>query len=100
MQGMLKQMQKMQGEMGKVQDGLENEIVEGTSGGEMVKVKANGKGTILSIKLNPEVVDKDDVEMLEDLILTAVNSAAEKAAALSDDKMGALTVVMDIPGLT
>lgn len=75
MQKLMKQAQKMQSDMLRVQEELKDKTVEGASGGGMVTVIANGKQDVLSIKINPEVVDPDDVEMLEDLLLAAVKDA-------------------------
>ncbi|TET67595.1 MAG: YbaB/EbfC family nucleoid-associated protein, partial [Candidatus Zixiibacteriota bacterium] len=79
---MMKQVQKMQAEMEKIQEELAEERVEGSAGGGVVKVVANGRQEILEIKISPEVVNPEDVEMLEDLVLAAVNQAREKAAQL------------------
>jgi DNA-binding YbaB/EbfC family protein len=96
---MMKQMQKIQQEMERIQEELANKTVEGTAGGGMVKVVANGKQEILEVKIDPEVVNKDDVEMLEDLIVAAVNQAREKAAELQAEDMAKLTGGLKIPGL-
>jgi DNA-binding YbaB/EbfC family protein len=96
---MMKQMQKIQAKMEEIQKELENKRVEGTSGGGMVKVVANGKQEILEIKIDPEVVNPSDVEMLEDLIVAAVNQAREKAQQLQMDDMAKLTGGLKIPGL-
>jgi len=74
--------------------------VEATAGGGVVKVVANGRQEILEIKISPEVVNPDDVEMLEDLILAAVNQAREKAAELQAENLGRLTGGLKIPGLS
>ena len=95
----MKQAQKLQSEMKRVQDEVGEKTVEATAGGGMVTVVANGKQEILSIKIDPEVVDKDDVEMLEDLIVAAVNQAKEKAAELQAEDMAKLTGGLKIPGL-
>jgi DNA-binding YbaB/EbfC family protein len=99
----LKQMQKMQkelqGRLEAMQKEVEGKTVEATSGGGVVKVVANGAQEILEIKIQPEAVDPDDIEMLEDLILAAVNSAMEQAKAMSQGEMGKLTGGMHIPGL-
>jgi nucleoid-associated protein EbfC len=99
MKDLMKQAQKMQADMMKAQEELSNKIVEGTSGGGMVTVEMNGKNQVISLKLDPEVVDKDDVEMLEDLIIAALNEAQEKISKSSEDEMGKLTGGMKIPGL-
>ena len=88
MNALMQQAKKMQEEMLKAQEELENAEVVGKAGGEMVVVTMNGKKEIKSIKLNKAAVDPDDVEMLEDLILVAINDAAAKAEELSNDKMG------------
>lgn len=96
---MMKQLAKMQQKMEEVQKELAEAQVEGSAGGGMVKVTANGKQDILSIKIEKEVVNPDDVEMLQDLILSAVNQAREKAAELQAQSMSALTGGLDLPGL-
>jgi len=96
---MMKQIQKMQQEMEKIQEELANKTVEGTAGGGMVKVIANGKQEVLEIKIDPEVVNKDDVEMLQDLILAAVNQAREKAQEMANEEMSRLTGGLKIPGM-
>lgn len=96
---MMKQMQKMQAKMEEIQKELENKRVEGSSGGGMVKVVANGKQEILEIKIDPEVVNKEDVEMLEDLILAAVNQAKEKSQEIQSEEMAKLTGGLKLPGL-
>ncbi|MGH8016031.1 MAG: YbaB/EbfC family nucleoid-associated protein [Candidatus Zixiibacteriota bacterium] len=96
---MLKQVQQMQAKMQEVQTELEKAEVEATSGGGMVKVVVNGKNEIVSIKIDPEVVNKDDIEMLQDLVLAAVNSAREKVQEMQSEKMSALTGGLNIPGM-
>jgi DNA-binding YbaB/EbfC family protein len=96
---MLKQMQQLQSKMQEVQTELESTEVEASAGGGMVKVVANGKNEIVSIEIDPEVVDKDDVEMLQDLIVAAVNQAREKVQEMQSDKMSALTGGLNVPGL-
>ena len=96
---MMKQVQKMQGKMAEMQAQLESTEVEGTSGGGMVKVIANGKNEILSITIDPEVVEKDDVEMLQDLIVAAVNQSREKVQELQMEQMSGMTGGLNIPGL-
>ena len=88
MQKLMKQAQKMQQDMARVQEELRNTEVEGVSGGGMVKVVANGSSEILSISIDPEIIDPD-AEMLEDMVLAAVKDALAAAAALSAEKMGA-----------
>ncbi len=87
MQGLMKQAQKMQKQMQQAQEELANEIVEGSAGGGMVVVKANGKKEIKNVKINPEILS-EDVEMVEDLILAAVNQAMQNAEELANSKMG------------
>ena len=96
---MLKQMQQLQSKMQEVQTELESTEVEASSGGGMVKVVANGKNEIMSVVIDPEVVDKEDVEMLQDLIVAAVNQAREKVQEMQSEKMSGLTGGMNIPGL-
>ncbi len=96
---MMKQFQKMQARMEEIQAELEKTEVEGSSGGGMVKVTANGKQDILSITIDKEVVNPDDVEMLQDLIVAAVNQARQKAAELQTEKMSELTGGMNLPGM-
>ena len=99
MQKLMKQAQKMQQDMTKVQEELHNTEVEGVSGGGMVKVIANGSSEILSISIDKEIIDPDDAEMLEDMVLAAVKDALAAAAALSAEKMGAVTGGMGLPGM-
>lgn len=99
MGNMMKQVQQMQKKMVEMQEELETREVEATTGGGAIKVVVTGKKEILSIKINPEVVDSDDVEMLEDLILTAVNEAIRKADEMVSSEMGKVTGGMNIPGL-
>ena len=99
LRNMMKQFQKMQAKMQEIQAELEQTEVEGTAGGGMVKVIANGKQDVLEIKIDPEVVDPEDVEMLQDLIVAAVNQARQKAQELQADRMSALTGGLNIPGM-
>ena len=99
MNNMLKQVQKMQNDMQKMQEELSNKEFETTSGGGAVTVRVNGKKELLSIKIKEEVVDKDDVEMLEDLILSAVNQAMSQADASMSSALSSVTGGMNIPGL-
>lgn len=91
MSGLLKQAQKMQQEMMKAQDNLVNIKVEGSSGGGMVVATANAAQEILEVKIDPEVVDPKDVEMLEDLVLAAVNQALENARTRAEDELSQVT---------
>lgn len=99
MNNMLKQVQKMQKDMEKMQAELEEKEVEASVGGGAVKVVANGKKQIISIEIKPEVVDPEDIEMLQDLVLSAVNEALRSADEMSAGKMAQLTGGMNIPGL-
>lgn len=96
---LVKQAQEFQKRVKKMQDELGDKVVEATSGGGMVTVTANGKQDLLSLKIEPEVVNPDDVEMLEDLILAAVNEAKRKSAKLAQEEMKKITGGMNIPGL-
>ncbi len=98
MNSMLKQAQKMQEEMAKVQEELEEKTVEASAGGGVVKVVASGKKELVSIDIQPEAVDPDDVETLQDLILVAVNEAMKKADDLMAEGMGEITGGLNIPG--
>lgn len=88
MQQLMKQAQKMQEEMAQAQQELEEAELVGESGGGLVKVTVNGKKTVSAIKISPNAVDTDDMEMLEDLIIAALNSAYEQADELYAEKMG------------
>ncbi|MDK2920019.1 MAG: nucleoid-associated protein EbfC [Candidatus Petromonas sp.] len=99
MNNMLKQVQKMQKQMEKVQAEIEEKEVEATAGGGAITVKVNGKRELLDIEIKPEVVDPDDVEMLQDLIVAAVNEAMRKAEEMASKEMGKITGGMNIPGL-
>ena len=94
---MMKQVQKMQKDMQKTQAELAEKEVEASVGGGKITVTANGAGDVLSIKIDPAVVDPDDVEMLEDLVLSGVKQAIEKGKAMSADEMGKLTEGMPMP---
>ncbi|MCF7858704.1 MAG: YbaB/EbfC family nucleoid-associated protein [Candidatus Cloacimonetes bacterium] len=99
MKDLMKQAKKMQDDMMKTQEELANKIIEATSGGGMVKVEMNGKNQLISLHIDKEVVDSEDVEMLEDLIIAAVNEAHDKIAKSNEEEMGKLTGGMKIPGL-
>ena len=96
---MFKQAQKMQSNMMRVQEKMAEKTVEATAGGGMVKVVANGKQQIISITVEKEVVDPDDVEMLQDLIVAAVNEAINKSQEMVSAEMSKLTGGLNIPGL-
>ena len=87
---LMQQVGQMQGQMQKAQDELANETVEATAGGGMVKVVANGAGEIKEIKIDPKAIDPDDLELLEDMILAAVNEAVRSAHSLMESKLGGL----------
>jgi len=95
----MKQAQKMQKQMVEIQEELANRTVEATVGGGVVTVIANGQQEILSITIDPEVVDPDDVDMLQDLIIAAVNEAYRKSQELMTSEMSKLTGGLKIPGL-
>lgn len=96
---MMKQVQKMQARMAEVQEELALLKVEGSAGGGMVKVVANGRQEILSLTINPEVINPDEAELLQDMILAAVNQARDRASELQSEKMSAITGGMKIPGM-
>jgi DNA-binding YbaB/EbfC family protein len=96
---LLKQAQKFQAKMAELQEELNQRTVEASAGGGMVTVVANGKQEVLSIAIDPEVVDPTDVEMLQDLILAAVNDALSRAKDMTNEEMGKLTKGMNIPGM-
>ncbi|MEK7386659.1 MAG: YbaB/EbfC family nucleoid-associated protein [candidate division NC10 bacterium] len=96
---MMKEAQKLQQQMAAMQEEIGKKTVEATAGGGMVTVQANGKQEILSIKIDPEVVSKDDVQMLEDLVLAACNEALRKSRELVQQELGKLTGGLKIPGL-
>jgi len=99
MNQMLKQAQKMQEDMANLQEDLDNREYTAVSGGGMIEVTIDGKHLVKSIKIKPEAVDPDDVEMLEDLITVAVNEAVNNAIKTAEAEMGAVTGGMNIPGL-
>ena len=96
---MMKQVQQMQEKMAQLQAELEEMEVEGSAGGGMVKVVINGKHAVQSITLDPEVVDKEDIDMLQDLIVAAVNQAQEKVSEMQSEQMSQLTGGLNLPGL-
>ena len=96
---MMKEAQKLQQQMLALQEEVGKKKVEATAGGGMVTVEANGKQEIVSIKIDPEVVSKDDVQMLEDLVLAATNEALRKSRELVQHEMGKITGGLKIPGL-
>jgi DNA-binding YbaB/EbfC family protein len=100
MGNMMKQAQKLQSKIFKLQEELADKTVETTVGGGMVKAVANGKQELLSIKIDPEVVDPSDVQMLEDLITAAVNEVLKKSQEMVSQEMTKLTGGFNIPGIT
>jgi nucleoid-associated protein EbfC len=94
---MLKQLQQMQARMAKIQEELGEKTVTGSAGGGMVEVVVNGHQKLVSVTVKPEVVNSDDVDMLQDLVLTATNDALEKARELASKEMGAVTAGLGLP---
>lgn len=99
MNQMMKQVQQMQKKMEEAQKEVEETIIKTTSGGGVVEVEINGKKEVVSINIDPEVVDPEDVDMLQDLILAAVNDAINQIDKVSEEKMGKLTGGLNIPGM-
>ncbi len=99
MQQMLKQAQKMQADMQTLQADLEQREYTANAGGGLVEVTVDGKHTVKAVKINPDAVDTDDIEMLEDFITIAVNEAIGKAIAESEEEMGAITGGLNMPGM-
>jgi len=99
MNQMLKQAQKLQDDMAKVQEELQAKTVEATAGGGAVRVVVSGKMELLELHINPEAVDPEDVEMLEDLVKAAVNEGIRQAQEMMTTGMGKLTGGLNIPGL-
>lgn len=99
MNNMIKQAQKMQADMAKAQADLEEKVIETSAGGGMVTVKANGKKEILEINIKPEVVDPEDIEMLQDLVLTAVNDALTQVDNAMQTEMSKITGGLNLGGL-
>lgn len=97
MQNMMKQMQKMQKKMTEAQEQLGEEKLEGTAGGGMVTIVMTGHKEVVDVKINPEAVDPEDVEMLQDLILAATNDAIKKVDELTNSTMGQFTKGMNLP---
>lgn len=96
---LVRQAQKMQSKMADIQNSLKERIVEGTAGGGMVRVLVNGQQEVMAVKIDPEVVDPEDVAMLEDLILAAARQGLEKAKELANTEMSKVTGGMALPGL-
>ena len=96
---MMKQVQKMQQDMIRMQEELENKTYSAAAGGGMVKAEVNGKNEVVSLEINPEAVDPDDVEMLQDMIMAAVNEAMRTADTAASENMSRLTGGMNLGGL-
>jgi len=99
MQGMLKQVQKMQEQMQKVQSQLGSIVVTEEAGGGMIKATANGNKEIVSVEIDPQVISPDEKDILEDLVVAAVNKALQSAAKLAEEEMAKVTKGMIPPGL-
>ncbi|NMA84383.1 MAG: YbaB/EbfC family nucleoid-associated protein [Epulopiscium sp.] len=98
MNNLVKQAQKMQKQMEQMQEELEQQTIEATVGGGAVTATVSGKKELVKIKIDPEVVDEDDVEMLEDLVVAAVNEALRKADEMVNSEMSKLTGGLNLPG--
>ena len=99
MNKLMKQAKQMQAKMSKMQEELESKTVEATAGGGVVKVVVNGKKEVIDLEIDPDAVDPEDVEMLEDMILAAVNEGMREVQDMVDDEMGKVTGGMNIPGM-
>lgn len=99
MQQMMKQARKMQEQMAAMQENLSQTTVDASAGGGMVKVTVNGDMQIISLKLDPEAIDPEDVEMLEDMIIAAVNEAIRGVAEVANKQMGSIAGGLNIPGM-
>ena len=98
MKNMMKQVQKMQREMMEAQEKLKEEVVEGSAGGGAVTIKCNGHKEVLEVNIKEEAVDPDDIDMLQDLVLAAVNDALKKADELAANRLGQFTKGLNLPG--
>ena len=96
---MMQQAQKLQAQLAKAQEDLQNLTIEASSGGGAVTVTVNGQQKIQSVKISPEVVNPEDIELLEDLVLTAVSEAIAKSKEAAAEQLGGLTGGLKIPGL-
>ncbi len=97
--GMLKQAQKIQAQLARVQEEMAQKTIEASSGGGMVSVVVNGKQEVISIKIEREVINPEDIDMLQDLILAAVNEGIRKSQEMVSEEMRKLTGGLNIPGL-
>ena len=100
MHAMLKQAKKMQAKLAEVQDGLSEVTVDATAGGGMVKATMDGAGELKSITIDPAALDPDDAELLQDMIVAAVNEASRNAQEVANQRMSSVTGGMNIPGLS
>ncbi|MCY4485765.1 MAG: YbaB/EbfC family nucleoid-associated protein [Deltaproteobacteria bacterium] len=100
MGGLMKQAQEMQAKLAKIQEELAKKTVEASSGGGMVRVTVNGQFMLVSIKVDPAVIDPEEVEMLEDLVRAAVNEGLRRAREMASEEMSKLTGGFKIPGIT
>jgi len=98
MNNLMKQAQKMQKQMAEMQENLDKQLFEATAGGGVVKAEVNGKKELTKVTIDPEAVDPDDVEMLEDLVVAAVNEAIRKAEEAVNGQMSKMTGGMNLPG--
>jgi DNA-binding YbaB/EbfC family protein len=98
-QQLMRQMQQMQERLAKIQEGLATETVEGSAGGGAVNVTMTGQQKVQAVKIDPAVLDPDDVDMLQDLMVAAFNEAQAKAQQLAESRLGGLAAGMKIPGL-
>jgi DNA-binding YbaB/EbfC family protein len=96
---LMQQAQQMQQQMAAAQEQLASETVEASAGGGLVTVRATGSGELLTIKIDPKAIDPDDPELLEDLVLAAVNEALRSAQSLAQSKLGAMTGGLGLPGM-
>ncbi|HAX98653.1 MAG TPA: nucleoid-associated protein [Candidatus Atribacteria bacterium] len=95
----MKEAQKMQAKMAKMQEELKTKQIEASSGGGMVKVTSNGQQEILEIKIEPSLLEENDIEMLQDLVLAAVNEALNRSREMAQEEMAKITGGLNIPGL-
>ncbi|MDD3699344.1 MAG: YbaB/EbfC family nucleoid-associated protein [Atribacterota bacterium] len=96
---LMKEAQKMQAKIAKMQEELKEKTVEASSGGGMVKVVCNGQQEIVDIEIEPELLEEKDVEMLQDLVLAAVNEALRRSREIAEEEMGKITGGLNLPGL-
>lgn len=99
-QNLMRQMQQMQERLAKIQDGLASETVEGSAGGGAVSVTMTGQQKVQGVKIDPSVLDPEDVEILQDLMVAAFNDAQAKSQQLAESRLGGLTGGLKIPGLS